>query len=90
MLSSTDTKCLWSIYKQPVMELYEVVPLRTFCCIEVDGLPLLPADVLLELRQNFIKCDSETTLDKHRWIYYKLFLQVVKKIIFTKLFYVFF
>ena len=48
------------------MELYEALPLRTFCCIEVDRLPPLPADVLLKLRQNFIKCDSETTLDKHR------------------------
>ena len=66
MLSLIDTKCLWSIYKQPVMELYEALPLRTFCCIEVDRLPPLPADVLLDLRKKFIKCDSETTLAKHR------------------------
>ncbi|XP_033221145.1 uncharacterized protein LOC117175545 [Belonocnema kinseyi] len=47
------------------MELYEALPLRTFCCVKVERLPPLPVKILLELRHNFIKCDSETALAKY-------------------------
>lgn len=68
-VSSTDKKCIWKKYKEPILEQFEARPLKTFCCVKQDRIPALAPNVLAAMRDRLIKCDAETSIAKHRYLY---------------------
>lgn len=65
-MSSTDKKCLWKKHKEPVLEQFEALPTKTFCCVKQNKLPALSTNLQAVIRNKLIECDSETAIAKHR------------------------
>ena len=66
LVSSTDKKCLWKKHKEPVLQQFEALPTKTFCCVQQDRLPEFSPDVKTYIRDRLTKCDDKTAIAKHR------------------------
>ena len=70
MVSTTDKKCMWKKYKEPVLEQFESEPTKKFCCITQDRLPILPLNIQENIRNRLIDCNQQTAVAKHRYYLY--------------------
>lgn len=69
LVSSTDKKCIWKRYKEPVLGQFKAFPTETFCCMEPDRLPAFSPQRLAEIRKRLIECDDGSAISKHRFVY---------------------
>ena len=57
---------MWKMHKKPVLEQFEAQPLRTFCCVNQNPLPILATNIDIGIRKRLIKCNNETAIAKHK------------------------
>ncbi|KAK0157062.1 hypothetical protein PV327_011431, partial [Microctonus hyperodae] len=64
LLSGTDIECLWKKQKEPVLEQFKALPMKTFCCVFPKRLPPLSDSIPLMCRMRLIACDPNTGIAK--------------------------